>query len=215
MSDGTRLDLSKLSAAGIRDGIAGGTFSAREVTEAAFARVDAVETDVHAFLQLTPELAYEAASRVDAAVVAARTDGLDPHDTLPPLAGVPVGFKDNMNLVGTNTTAGSKILGPYESVYTCTAVQRMLDAGAVPIGKCNLDEFAFVAELPAGVELDPNPPVRLLRHAFGEHHGRLVHQLRGTVNVRQTQHSPFRPRPLAPGREHHRHDSGRRQDAEL
>lgn len=140
---GEAFDLSKLTAAHIREGIARGDFSAREIAESAYARVDRVESDVHAFLQLTPELAYEAAARVDDAVAAARTSGSDPHDTLPALAGVPVGFKDNMNLIGTHTTVGSKILGPYQSVYTCTAVQRMLDAGAVPVGKCNMDEFAF------------------------------------------------------------------------
>jgi len=137
------IDLSALTASGIRSGIASGEFSAREVAQAAFDRIDAVEADVHAFLQLTPELAFEAADRVDEAAAGARARGEDPAEALGPLAGVPVGLKDNMNLVGTNTTAGSKILGPYRSVYTCTAVQRMLDAGAVPVGKCNLDEFAF------------------------------------------------------------------------
>ncbi len=62
---------------------------------------------------------------------------------MPPLAGIPVGLKDNMNLVGTHTTCGSKILEPYKSVYDCTAVRRLLDAGGVPVGKCNMDEFAF------------------------------------------------------------------------
>jgi aspartyl-tRNA(Asn)/glutamyl-tRNA(Gln) amidotransferase subunit A len=48
-----------------------------------------------------------------------------------------------MNLVGTRTTCSSRILENYESVYDCTAVRRMLDAGALPVGKCNMDEFAF------------------------------------------------------------------------
>jgi aspartyl-tRNA(Asn)/glutamyl-tRNA(Gln) amidotransferase subunit A len=48
-----------------------------------------------------------------------------------------------MNLIGTRTTCASKILEPYVSVYDCTAVRRLLDAGALPIGKTNLDEFAF------------------------------------------------------------------------
>ncbi|MBV9102564.1 MAG: Asp-tRNA(Asn)/Glu-tRNA(Gln) amidotransferase subunit GatA, partial [Candidatus Eremiobacteraeota bacterium] len=60
-----------------------------------------------------------------------------------PLAGVPLAVKDNMCLTGTRTTAGSKILADWVAPYTATAVQRLLDAGCVPIGKANLDEFAM------------------------------------------------------------------------
>jgi aspartyl-tRNA(Asn)/glutamyl-tRNA(Gln) amidotransferase subunit A len=131
----TPLDLSSLTARQVRDGVVSGELSAREAAEAAYARIDALDGDVHAFLQLTPELAFAAADRIDAARVAG--------EELPPLAGVPAGIKDNMNLIGTRTTCASRILADYESVYDCTAVRRMLDAGALPIGKCNMDEFAF------------------------------------------------------------------------
>lgn len=131
----TALDLSALSARQVRDGIARGDFSAREAADAAYARIDALDGEVHAFLQLMPELAYAAADRVDAARAAG--------DELPPLAGVPAGIKDNMNLLGTRTTCSSRMLENYESVYDCTAVRRVLDAGALPIGKLNMDEFAF------------------------------------------------------------------------
>ncbi len=128
-------DVSTLSARAIRDGIAARTFSAAEVVDATYARIDAVEGAVHAFNELTPELAREAAGRIDAMVAAG--------EPLPPLAGVPTGFKDNMNLVGTHTTCSSKILEGFKSPYDCTAVRRLLNAGALPIGKCNMDEFAF------------------------------------------------------------------------
>lgn len=131
----TALDLSALSARQVRDSIARGDFSAREAADAAYARIDALDGDVHAFLQLTPDLAFEAADRVDAARAAG--------EELPPLAGVPAGIKDNMNLIGTRTTCSSRMLENYESVYDCTAVRRMLNAGALPIGKLNMDEFAF------------------------------------------------------------------------
>ena len=137
------IDLSKMTAAHIREGVVRGEFTAREAAEAAFARIDAVDREVHAFLQLTPEIAFQAADAVDAQVAAARSAGNDPHDTLPLLAGVPVALKDNMNIVGTNTTAGAKILESHVSVYDCTAARRLLDAGALLLGKCNLDEFAF------------------------------------------------------------------------
>ena len=129
------LDLSSLTAPQVRDAIATKEITAADAVAAAYARIDAVEAGVHAFNQLTPELANAAAARIDAMVAAG--------EELPPLAGVPVAFKDNMNLIGTRTTCSSKILANHESVYDCTAVRRMLDAGAVPVGKCNMDEFAF------------------------------------------------------------------------
>jgi aspartyl-tRNA(Asn)/glutamyl-tRNA(Gln) amidotransferase subunit A len=129
------LDLSTLTVRLIRKGLTARQFSAVELAESAYARIDAVEAEVHAFNSLSRELALDAARAVDTTVA----EGMD----LPPLAGVPVAFKDNMNLVGTTTTCSSRILEGYRSVYDCTAVRRMLDAGAVPIGKCNMDEFAF------------------------------------------------------------------------
>lgn len=124
-----------LSAARIAAGIVAGEFSAREVAEASLDAIQARDGAVQAFLQVTPELALAAADRIDAARAAG--------DALPPLAGVPFAIKDNMNLVGTRTTCASHMLEGYESVYTATCVQRMLDAGCVPVGKANMDEFAF------------------------------------------------------------------------
>jgi len=132
------IDLSALSASEIRDAIIRGDFSARDAADAAFARIDALDGEIHAFNQTTPELAYAAADRVDDMVRC----GAGPME-LPPLAGVPAAFKDNMNLMGTNTTCSSRILENYQSVYNCTAVGRMLEAGVVPVGKLNMDEFAF------------------------------------------------------------------------
>ncbi len=129
------LDLSALTARQIRHAVAARELSAVELAEAAYARIGAVEERVHAFNQLTRELALAAAERIEAAAAAG--------EELPPLAGVPVAFKDNMNLVGTRTTCSAKILADYESAYDCTAVRRLLDAGTLPIGKCNMDEFAF------------------------------------------------------------------------
>ena len=130
-------DITRLSATEIAGLVRSGQVTAREVAGAALAHIEAHEPTVHAFNQVTPELALEAAAAVDAAVAAGDAD------TLGPLAGVPAAFKDNMNLVGTRTTCSSKILSSYESVYDCTAVRRILDAGALPLGKLNMDEFAF------------------------------------------------------------------------
>ena len=124
-----------LTAAQLAAGVASGTWSAVEVAHAALDAIQAREAEVQAFVQVTPELALAAAERVDAARAAG--------EALPPLAGVPVAIKDNMNLTGTRTTCASRMLENYESPYTATCVQRMLDAGCVPVGKANMDEFAF------------------------------------------------------------------------
>lgn len=121
----------------IRSGLAAKEFSAREVAEQSLARIDAVDGTVNAFLEVTPEAALAKADEVDAAIAAGA------FDTLGPLAGVPVAFKDNMNLVGTHTTCASRMLENYVSPYTATCVQRAIDAGALPLGKLNMDEFAF------------------------------------------------------------------------
>ncbi|MGI6230888.1 MAG: Asp-tRNA(Asn)/Glu-tRNA(Gln) amidotransferase subunit GatA [Tractidigestivibacter sp.] len=124
-----------MSAAQIAAGVANGDFTATEVAKASLDAIDKREGDVQAFLQVSPELALDAAAATDAA----REKG----EKLGPLAGVPVAFKDNMHLVGTRTTCASRMLENYESVFTATCVKRMLDAGATPMGKTNMDEFAF------------------------------------------------------------------------
>lgn len=90
---------------------------------------------VHAFISLTEERARAQAQAVDAKITA----GADPG----PLAGVPLTVKDIFCVEGTASTAGSKILANFVAPYTATAVQRMEEAGAVTLGKVNLDEFTF------------------------------------------------------------------------
>ena len=128
-------DIDALSAAQIAAGEAAGDFSAREVAQAALANVESREGDVHAFLEVSSELALQAADAIDAKRAAG--------EQLPPMAGVPCAFKDNMHLVGTRCTCASRMLENYQSTFTATAVQRMLDAGCIPVGKTNMDEFAF------------------------------------------------------------------------
>lgn len=128
-------ELSGLTATEIARLVRTGEASAVEVARATIEAIEAREDAVHAFIQITPEMALQAAERVDADRAAGRELGA--------LAGVPIGFKDNMHLVGTRTTCGSRMLEDYESVFTATCVQRMLDAGCVPMGKLNMDEFAF------------------------------------------------------------------------
>ena len=128
-------ELTRLSAAEIARGVKAGSFSAREVAEASLAAIDVREGQIQAFLEVSADLALAAADATDAARAKGEELGL--------LAGVPVGIKDNMHLLGTHTTCASRMLENYESVFTATCVQRLLDQGATPVGKTNMDEFAF------------------------------------------------------------------------
>ena len=99
------------------------------------AAIDAREGEIHAFNLVLADEAREAAAAVDAAVAAGRDPG--------PLAGVPVALKDNLCTRGIPTTCSSKILDGWRPPYDATVVQRLRDAGAVTVGKTNLDEFAM------------------------------------------------------------------------
>ena len=129
--------ISDMGIAQIREGLASKQFTACEVAQASLDRIAQADKQVHAFLEVTSEAAMAAAQRVDQAIA----DGT--FDTLGPLAGVPVAFKDNMNMTGTHTTCSSRMLESYVSPYTATCVQRIIDAGGLPLGKLNMDEFAF------------------------------------------------------------------------
>lgn len=127
----------ELSAAQIQAGLTAKEFSAKEVAESSLARIASADKAVHAFLETTEEAALAAAARVDAAIAAGDIAQAGP------LAGVPVAFKDNMNLEGTHTTCSSHMLENYVSPYTATCVSKIIEAGGIPLGKLNMDEFAF------------------------------------------------------------------------
>lgn len=167
--------LDTLSASQIRDGIVAGDFTATEVAHAALDAVQQRDGSVQAFLQVSPELALEAAARVDKARAAG--------EELPPLAGVPLAVKDNMNLVGTRTTCASKMLGNYESVYTATCVRRMLDAGCLPVGKANMDEFAFGSSTESSAFHRTNNPWDLERVPGGSSGGSAASVASGEVTL--------------------------------
>jgi aspartyl-tRNA(Asn)/glutamyl-tRNA(Gln) amidotransferase subunit A len=109
--------------------------SATEVLESCLARTARVEPLIGAYLEVFEVEARTRAAEVDRRVAA----GDDPG----PLAGVPVALKDNLSLEGHALTCGSRILAGYVAPYTATAVERLLAAGAVPVGRCNMDEFAM------------------------------------------------------------------------
>ena len=126
-----------MSAAEIHAGLAAKEFSAAEMTASMLDRIQREDGRVHAFLEVTEEAARAQAAHIDDAIAGGAFDAMGP------LAGVPVAYKDNMNMTGTHTTCSSNMLQSYVSPYTSTPVQRTLDAGMVPLGKLNMDEFAF------------------------------------------------------------------------
>lgn len=111
------------------------SLSAEEAARASLDRIEGVDGRVSAFLEVFADRALEAARRVDARIAAG--------DDVGPLAGAPIALKDNMCLSHGRTTCGSRILEGYESPFTGTAAQKLIDAGAVVVGKTNLDEFAM------------------------------------------------------------------------
>ena len=126
-------DLTDLTVAEIRDGVAAGSFSAREVAQAFNAAVEAGRS-LNAYIVETPERALAAADAADTA--RARGD-------LKPLSGVPLGMKDLFCTEGVQTTAASHILEGFVPTYESTVSDRLWQAGAGMLGKLNLDQFAM------------------------------------------------------------------------
>ncbi len=123
------------TASQIAAGVRSGSLKAADVLEQHLAAIGAREAEIHAFNHVMADSARQRAAAIDAMVVA----GHDPG----PLAGVPVALKDNMCTRGVPTTCSSKILAGWKPPYDGTVVTLLQQAGAVTVGKTNLDEFAM------------------------------------------------------------------------
>ncbi len=108
--------------------------SAVELTDAALARIDALDGTLQAFLSVDAEAAIEQARAADERIAAG---------SAAPLTGIPLAIKDVLCARGTKTTCGARMLENWVSPYDATAVKRLRDAGAVFVGKTNMDEFAM------------------------------------------------------------------------
>jgi aspartyl-tRNA(Asn)/glutamyl-tRNA(Gln) amidotransferase subunit A len=127
-------DVLKLSAAGLHENFLKGELSPVEVTKIHLDRIEAVEGKVKAFVTQTPEEALAAAERA----ATMYRDG-----TAGPLTGIPMGLKDVLCTKGVRTTCGSRILENFVPIYNAHVVERLVAAGAVSLGKLNMDEFAM------------------------------------------------------------------------
>ena len=124
----SRSDLPALTIADLQSLLRRKEVSPREVIESLRARIEAVEPKIDAYLSIDFDAALKEAEKVDVQL---------------PLGGVPIAIKDLINVKGQPCTCGSKILGNYRSPYDATVIQRLRAAGAIPLGKTNMDEFAM------------------------------------------------------------------------
>ena len=109
--------------------------TAEEIARETLEHIETVEPKVKAFLTITADRALATAKEVDAKIAAGESIGM--------LEGIPLGIKDNMCTKGIKTTCASQILANFVPPYESTVTQKLKDAGAVFVGKTNLDEFAM------------------------------------------------------------------------
>jgi aspartyl-tRNA(Asn)/glutamyl-tRNA(Gln) amidotransferase subunit A len=138
MTDLTRLHAHEMTAL-----LRAGTVSSRDLAAAHLERAHADNHGLNAWLSLDDERALSEADDADARLAAARGEGAAAIAALHPLLGVPVALKDLISVRGGQCTAGSRILEGYIAPFDAHIVERLHDAGAVMLGKTNMDEFAM------------------------------------------------------------------------
>ena len=129
------MDLLKLTALELGEKIKAKEVTVREAVDAVIGQIRESESEIHSFVTIDEEGAYAQAEEIQKKIDAGELTG--------PLAGVPVAVKDNMCIEGKLTTCSSKILSNFKPTYTAEAVENLRKAGAVIIGKTNMDEFAM------------------------------------------------------------------------
>ncbi|MER3402703.1 MAG: Asp-tRNA(Asn)/Glu-tRNA(Gln) amidotransferase GatCAB subunit A [Armatimonadota bacterium] len=128
------MELHTLSLSTLSEKLRRREISAVELTEVVFAHIDRTEPQIGAFITLTPELARTMAQEADARIANGEWN---------PLMGIPIAIKDNISTRGVRTTCASRILENYVPPFDATVVARLKQAGAVIVGKTNMDEFAM------------------------------------------------------------------------
>jgi len=132
-------DLTSLTVRQAMQLLSAGQLSSQELTQAFVERMQTLEPKLHAFITPTPDQALAAAHAADDTRAALKKAGQD----VPALLGLPMAIKDVLCVAGTRATCGSKILENFVPPFNATAVQKLLDAGMLMLGKTNTDEFAM------------------------------------------------------------------------
>ena len=149
-------DLTKLSLAETVEGLRAKRFSSRQVTEAYLDRIVAENGNLNAYL----EVFEDALAQADLADARIAAEG----DAAPALCGVPISVKDNILVAGRRVSAASKILEGYRAPYSSAVAEKLAAAGAVLLGRTNMDEFAMGASTETsayGVTRNPVAPDRV------------------------------------------------------
>jgi aspartyl-tRNA(Asn)/glutamyl-tRNA(Gln) amidotransferase subunit A len=129
------MSIMNLTAVELGKKIKAGELTAVDATKQALAQIEALDQDLNCYVTVEADKALARAEEVQKQIEAGTLAG--------PLAGVPVAIKDNMCTSGILTTCSSKILSNFVPTYTSTAVERLEAAGAIILGKTNMDEFAM------------------------------------------------------------------------
>ncbi len=129
------MELYEYKACELSDMLKKGEISSSELTKSVFDRIESVDPAIGAYLTLNRESALSDAKKIDAR----RASGED----LSPLAGIPIGIKDNISTTGIKTTCASRMLENYTPVFDATVITKLKNAGAIITGKLNMDEFAM------------------------------------------------------------------------
>lgn len=119
----------------LRDGIASGTITAEEASAEYLAEAEAGNPEINAYISIRKEKALSEAKKMDEEIRSGKKPGA--------LCGVPMAIKDNILMEGEVCTSGSKMLKDYVSAYDATVIKKLKSAGAIIIGKANMDEFAM------------------------------------------------------------------------
>ena len=147
-------DILSLSAVELGKKIAAGEISSVDATKAYLDKIGAADKDINAYITVDIEGALKAAVEADKRIAAKKAAG----EAIGPFEGVPVAIKDNMCIEGMLTTCASHILDGFKPTYTSTAVEKLIEAGAVILGHTNMDEFAAGSSTETSVYGPTNNP---------------------------------------------------------
>ncbi len=126
----------------LRDLVGQGKTTVRAVVESSINAAEQLNETLNAFLQIDREGALRRAAEIDLSIRSSNPNEVSGFQDAP-LVGIPIAVKDNICVRGLQISCGSKILGDYNPPYNATVIERLLEAGAVVIGKTNCDEFAM------------------------------------------------------------------------